>query len=460
MKAEKVLERYQAGEKNFQRVNLRGQSFKGKDLSGADFSEADIRGANFTNAYLKGANFSCVRAGLQRRWAIGLLIISCLFSGASGHYSAIAGFLAAIVSNEYNLSSYIAGAALGTVFSALYFGLFRQGLAANLTAVAAGTVAVAVAGVVASTSTVAGTVFGASTVAGSTVVAVSVAGVVAGNVAIAIAVVMAVAGAGATDTNTVAVVVAVAFTLLSAYTGWRALAGDEKYASIKNIAIAFAATGGTSFRGANLTDANFTQATLKNTNFSKATLTRTRFYEAQKLNLARVDNTILATQAVLRLLVSGNGRGKSYADANLRGANLVGADLKEANLKNADISEATFEGACLEGANLTLTQAVGTNFTNAQMTDACVEAWNIEHTTILDNVDCRSIYLLEEPQPGTDKRERRPSSGEFKSGEFTKLFQEVFNTVDLIFRKGIDWKAFVTAFQKLQVENEGIELVI
>ena len=94
------------------------------------------------------------------------------------------------------------------------------------------------------------------------------------------------------------------------------------------------------------------------------------------------------------------------------------------------------------------------------MTGACVEAWNIEHTNILDNVDCRFIYLLEHPKPGTDDRERRPSSGEFQRGEFTKLFQEVFDTIGLIFRNGIDWKAFITAFQKLQVENEDTELVI
>jgi CO/xanthine dehydrogenase FAD-binding subunit len=34
------------------------------------------------------------------------------------------------------------------------------------------------------------------------------------------------------------------------------------------------------------------------------------------------------------------------------------------------------------------------------------------------------------------------------------------NTIDLIFRNGIDWKAFVAAFKQLQVENEGTELTI
>jgi uncharacterized protein YjbI with pentapeptide repeats len=238
------------------------------------------------------------------------------------------------------------------------------------------------------------------------------------------------------------------------------LTGEQKYALDRSFAFAFAATGGTSFRTADLTDADFTGATLKNTDFTKANLTRTRFYEAKKLDFARVDDSILTKLAVLKLLVTANGRGKSYAGANLKGANLIGADLKEANLKDANISQATFQGANLEWANLTLTQAVGTNFTSAHMTGACVEAWNIESTTKLDNVDCRFVYLLENPKPGTDDRERRPSSGEFQPEEFTKLFEEVLNTVDLIFRNGIDWKAFLNAFQQVQAENEDTELAI
>ena len=160
------------------------------------------------------------------------------------------------------------------------------------------------------------------------------------------------------------------------------------------------------------------------------------------------------------LLVTGNGRSKSYFGANLKGANLIGADLKEANLKDANITEATLQGACLEWANLTLAQAVGTDFTSAQMTGACVEACNIASTTKLNNVDCRFIYLLENPMPGTDERERLPSSGDFQPGEFSKLFEEVLNTSDLILRNGIDWKAFVNAFKNVQNQNEDTELVL
>ena len=107
-----------------------------------------------------------------------------------------------------------------------------------------------------------------------------------------------------------------------------------------------------------------------------------------------------------------------------------------------------------------MSQVVSTDFTNAHMTGACIEAWNIESSTKLEDVDCDFVYLLENPKPKTDDRERRPSSGKFAPGEFTKLFQEVLHTVDFIFRNRVDWKAFFTAFKKLQVKNKPTELAI
>ena len=78
---------------DFSGQNLRGRNFKGRqDLAGANFSYADIRGANFTNANLTGANFSHAKAGLQRRWAIFLVLGSWLLSGLSGFLSALNGY--------------------------------------------------------------------------------------------------------------------------------------------------------------------------------------------------------------------------------------------------------------------------------------------------------------------------------------------------------------------------------
>jgi len=335
----------------------------------------------------------------------------------------------------------------------------------------------AAAGVLAGAGAGAGAVAGAVVVevvvVGAAAVAVSLAAAVEGTtsgtaaaVAVAVAagaVVRAAVGAvvmAAVGAVAVAVSLAAAVTGVGIYIAWRALAGDEKHAFIRIIAVALAATGGTSFSKANLTDANFTQANLKNTDFREAILTRTCWYETKKLDLARVGNSILAKAEVRDLLVTRNGEKKSYIGANLQGANLAGANLNQANLKEADISQANFQRANLEGTNLTKVQALGTDFTNAYLTGACLEAWNIDSTTKLENVDSRFVYLLEYPYPESDNRERRPSSGKFAPGEFTKLFQEVLNTVDLIFRNGVDWRAFITAFKKVQVENEGTELAI
>ncbi|MBD2596951.1 pentapeptide repeat-containing protein [Nostoc spongiaeforme FACHB-130] len=448
--------------------NLRGRSFKGQDLTGANFSQADIRGANFSKAILKGANFTGAKAGLQKRWTVGLLIASWLLSAVSGVFSIFLSLFVVLIfrpTSSEDLShdqKIIFGIALLFVLLVFCIITLRKGLTAAL-----GAFVVAFAVTSAVNFAGEGGVAAVFAVAGAGAVAVAGAGAVAGAVAVtfagagAVAAVFAVAGAGAGGVaGAGAGAGAGAFMLFSAYIGWRSLAGNEKDAWVRSFAITFAATGGTSFFGADLTDADFTGATLKNTDFRTANLTRTRFYEAKKLDLAKVDDSILAKRDILNLLVTLNGRNKSYIRANLKGANLIGADLKEANLKDTDISEATFAGACLEWANLTLSQAVGTDFTRAQMTGACVEAWNIESTTKLNDVDCRFIYLLENPHSGTDDRERRPSSGDFQPGEFTKLFEEVLNTVDLIFRNGIDWKAFVTSFKKVQAENEDTDLAI
>ena len=461
---------------DFSGKNLRGHNFKGQNLTGAKFIGADIRSANFTNAILKEADFTRAKAGLQRHWTILLVMISLFLSAISGFMSAratlwIADFFTPDIIKQYTIRP---GVIVLTVLVIFFIATIRQGLGAAtkagavavvVTVAGAGAVAVVVTATGAGALAAQGAVTVAATVeaAGLGAVAVATAAAVTGvgGAAVAVAVVVASAVAAAVGVRVPGAATAtVAMAGLSIYVAWRALAGDEKHALIRTIAITFAATGGTSFRNADLTDANFTEATLKSTDFRTANLTRTCFRNTEKLDRARVGNSILADTRVRELLVTGNGYKKSYVGANLQGANLTGVNLNEANLKQANLSEATLHQANLEFAYLTETQVLATDFTEAYFTGACLEAWNIDGNTKLDRVDCRFVYLLENAKPGTDDRERRPSSGEFAPGEFTKLFEEVLNTVDLIFRNGIDWKAFVAAFKQLQVENEGKELTI
>ncbi len=269
---------------------------------------------------------------------------------------------------------------------------------------------------------------------------------------------MLVAGAAS---NNIALIVILTIATIILFSGVnfivarRALAGDPRDRLIRDMAVSLASFGGTSFRHANLTDATFSHAVLKGAHFQAATLRRTCFHLSNKLHLSRAYTTILANRTALNLLVSLKPeKEKSYVGLSLKGAFLENADLADLNLTEADISHATLAHADLQRATLTKTQALGTNFTATNLTAACVEAWNIDNTTHLDGAICDHIYLLENQQ------ERRPHTGDFAPSEFTKLFEEVLNTVDLIFRDGIDWQAFLQTFKEVQVQHEGAALEI
>lgn len=262
----------------------------------------------------------------------------------------------------------------------------------------------------------------------------------------------------------------IAVMLFSFYLAWRSIHGDEKFAFIHKFGLAFGALGGTNFCGADLTAVNFRNATLKGTNFASfqkygVKLDQICWENAKGLDRATVGDSNLSNSAVRELLITRNGsKETSYVKADLRGTDLSGADLSGVDLrwadlrgaklihaklncailKYADLSQALLHHAELEGSNLTQVQAIGTDFRGASMTGACLEAWNIDSSTNLQNVDAKFVYLRE------GKQERRPSISNFASGEFTTLFQEALNTVDLIFRDGVDWQAFFLSFQKLR----------
>ena len=145
-------------------------------------------------------------------------------------------------------------------------------------------------------------------------------------------------------------------------------------------------------------------------------------------------------------LIGADLRGANLNKANLSGANLIEANLVRAILIGTDLSGANLTGTNLCMANLTKVQALGTNFIKSTLTGACLEDWNINNDTQLDDINCQYVYLK------ANKQSRRPRSGEFETGEFTKLFQKILETVDLIFTDGIDWKAFLLSFQELQKE--------
>jgi len=211
---------------------------------------------------------------------------------------------------------------------------------------------------------------------------------------------------------------------------------------------------GVNLQGADLNSADFreaelTQANLVNANLSFADL---RGADLSWANLQQAD----LKQADLRgAELEGTNLNKAYLRGiNLRTANLRGADLQNTNLIEADLNSAILEEADLKGALLMRAQALDSNFEWANLTAACLQDWNTNSATNFSGVTCDYVYLRHQQQ------QRRPISGNFAPGEFTKLFQKAQETVDLIFRNGIDWQAFVTSFQKLQYSCGSSELFI
>ncbi len=447
--------------KDFSKKDLRGRSFRGQDLTGADFSGADLRGVDFRDASLCHANFHGARLG--KRWRSSLWLgLGMLLAGVLlGFFMAVGTLFMSIVFRDivinirWELNGSLGGLGALVFYLPLILSLLRavhkrrfwssllsifSMWSVSLTVVVASTVAV--------TSSVSITIVIA--IAGT--VAIAVAGSIASAIAGSIAAAFCFAGAFTSIfTFTVAVAVAGAFAdaiassiapnklyfisflaiyvllmlPLQLYIAYYTLSEDSQFLSLRRLQLMLSSFGGTNFKGAQLHDANFSQADLKQARFAGADLSRTAFHGALNAHRAHAGQTLLREPSIRDLLVTGQG-----ANANLRLANLTGANLSRADLSHADLTQA---------------QCVGADFSGVIFTGACLEAWNIDSTTVLQDVQADYVYLLQNQQ------ERRPASGNFASGEFTKFFQEVLDTVDLIFREGVDWKAFLISLNNLKV---------
>lgn len=406
---------------DFSSQNLQGCSFKDQNLAGANFSYADIRGTDFTNANLRGANFSHAKAGLQISRKLLLIIASSFISGLSGFCLSVA--LKYVIWNTTLVNPVIV----------------------TLAWIGSGTVAVTAILTLAIVVTLAKQLAG--TKAGLGAVAV-------GNCAVVVALFMT--GAKASFS-----LVAAAFTLvlLGSYITWRTLAGYERFAWIHKLSVVFATLGGTSFYGADLTDADFTSASLKSTDFRDAILTRTRWHQAKMLNLIRPGRTYLQNAQVRQLLVTGHGQDKNFDRQILRGVNLQVANLTDTSFIGADLSEANLQDADLSRAKLVQTQLAGTDFTGATLTGAYIEDWGITSDTKFDGVRCEYVYMRlptkENPDPF-----RKPDNYQevFADGEFGDFIKPIVDTLDLYHNQGVDPRAIAISFKQLAENYPDAEL--
>jgi uncharacterized protein YjbI with pentapeptide repeats len=472
--------------KDYSNKPLRGRNFKGEDLKGGNFSGADIRGACFSKAQLQGADFTGAISGVRKRWLIAKLIVAFVLSVAFNVISILINIL--VVASLSNQGAFRGYPGLSIVVYALliftYWTVARQGFTVQSLSRITVASAVSVASILSVSISffsefASGTPFVCIAIIsflvaflGSIMVSVAIANTFIGAgvavMAFMTAIITAITVTGGTTGDTlspfemgIAIMhVAAPFLILSSYASWRIYQDDKKFALVRNFSIFFGAIGGTSFRGADLSNAIFTNAQLKNTNFNslkdrRTRLTNVHWKNSRKLERARLGKSILADQKVLKLLATGDGTNQNYTGLNFDGANLEAAKLNGANFTNANLNNTSLRGADLQYAILTEAQVLGSDLRNTYLTGACLENWNIDASTKLDDIECRYIYLLAEPnQNGT--RERRPHDPDatFSPGDFSNLYQKVVNTVEILLKDGYrNAAAYSAALQTLMATN-------
>ncbi len=468
MNASDLLKRYAEGERDFRCAKLRHCEFQCCDLQSINLSGADIRGANFNGANLSGAVFQNVRAGLPHQYLILHCIVSAFLSVLLGLFAGLSGvWISSLLSSDYvQVFSLFPAAVVITAFVAVLIVLLTaHDFSINLLLI------LLVVSFIFFSITELSPVF-AFTGLGAIASYLLVLGIQSINFLLADRFVLAIIlifGTSATQsafmlsrmhTEAFAVSIALSCIPISLYCAYVSAQGESRFQWIFQLTLTLRTLGSTSFRRANLTDADFSSSCLKNVNFWQATLTRTQWKNTKLLSQAYTDDVHLRNPQVRSLLVSRNGYRQSYEGLNLRGINVDGANLEQASFKRSDLSAASFQDTNLKNANLTESLCIGTNFSYSYFTGACLQEWNINYETHLNQVDCQYIFLLETPNEQGD-RDRRPYAANkvFHPGDFELLYRKVTATVQILLRDEVDASTFQSALQQVITRHPHTHLV-
>ena len=434
--------------------NLSGRSFRGQDLRGAVFRNADLRGVGFCEADLTGADFSGARMGkTSRRWLWELPVQ--FMSGIIEGIIIIVGFFLMARLMIAPLSELISATELADT-AAYYWALLPwlglqmgfawtawRGRLEGFVVRVMVFVAVAVAAAVSVSVSVSVSVY----VPVLVLVPVYVLVIVAVAVAVAEAWIVAAAWVGVmVGAAPLAGAVSVAIAVLASW--W--LSRQALHVEILELdwlrrwSLRFRCGGGTDFRDAVLTGADFSNTQLEYAHFAGANLNRTHWQNANNLHLANTYCTVLQAKPIRELMTAGKTKHKDFHGLDLHGLDFSGLNLAVADFTDCDLSGASFAGADLTAAKLTRAVLIGAVLTEARLTGATIGQWNIDKNTQFDGIVCEYVYLDEAC------KERHPATGEFRPGEFAKLYQEIAHTVDFLIENSTQMEALLRALEKLR----------
>ncbi len=417
--------------KDYSGEDLRGRSFKGHDLSGADFSDAKLGGVDFSGANLNGAKFCRARMGHSIKIKNGKTPLDFLFSismcivylvGAVLLHQFIRNIVEIANLSQSNYEIWITVLCLITIIFLTWWALTRQRIPHLLWPFPFSGILLII--FIVSWSAPAGKtndidIIGQASIIGSTAV----------------------------------------FLILQGYLEERAILSEEAQLSLlRRWRLTISCFGGTKFTG-DIKNADFSNANLQYVRFTNALLIGCIWKDATNLHLAQTRGSLLETRKVRELLTTGNSTEHDFSGMHLTGANFAGMDLRGFNFSNTNLCNADFSGSDLRDAILVATNVTGACFRHATLTGACIENWNIDARTTFDaNTACAYVWLGPKKDATNNERERNPPEGEFKPGEFAKLYQQVADTIDFILHSRDELDAFNQAVAGIKANGTNIDV--
>lgn len=249
------------------------------------------------------------------------------------------------------------------------------------------------------------------------------------------------------------------YLMLGWYLSRRCLQSEEPMlALLRRYALAWRCWGGTQFSGATLAHTDFSEADLMGARFAGAHFQQPDFTHAKNLHLAWTYASPLEHKPVRTLLTEGMIDERDFSNLNLRGLSFKGLNLAGCNFYHTDLSEADFSGCDMTDADLSEAMVLGTRFSKATMTGAIIDNWSMDKHTQFDGVICDFVFT-KRSKDERNKSERNPPDGTFfKPGEFSKLYQEIANTVDFIAHTPDELTALLRAIDS--IKQQGGDIVI
>lgn len=277
--------------KDFSNQNLQKASFLNEDLAGANFKNSDLRGADFTGSNLTGARFNEAKIGIVPLHVGLIFFVSLAVSLFSGYIAMLAGTTVQLMLHSSDSKERFVGV-LTIIIIVVFIAYFwwKGGTAALRNLVIPIMAAALFVGAVSYLS-------GAGTGRGMLYL---LAGLILVVVMLAVGT-MARAAAGTTSSTILFLVVALGGGMFGKSVGGgigttimaiscvqiskRALKGVKGFDTMQKLAIYITTKFGTSFRNANLTDADFSAIKIiRNADFTAADVSYVCWGDSQKIN--------------------------------------------------------------------------------------------------------------------------------------------------------------------------------